>query len=153
MQQLTTTALLGVIILLSGSLKIPSPIAGGEFQMSAPIAVLICACFGFKRYFIAGVLASLLGLMLGVHNIFSVAVQICFRAAAGGTMALLGVNLLTVAISGPLGTLFARIIMWQLTGISWLTLAAAALPGMVFTAAAAAALCQPTQRRKANVPI
>ena len=38
MQELTTTALLGVLILISGSFKIPSPIAGGEFQLSAPEA-------------------------------------------------------------------------------------------------------------------
>ena len=43
MHDLTTTALLAVLILLSGSMKIPSPVAGGEFQLSAPIAVLICA--------------------------------------------------------------------------------------------------------------
>ena len=42
MKELTTIALLGVLILISGSFKIPSPIAGGEFQLSAPIAVLIC---------------------------------------------------------------------------------------------------------------
>ena len=41
MHDLTTTALLAVLILLSGSMKIPSPVAGGEFQLSAPIAVLI----------------------------------------------------------------------------------------------------------------
>ena len=58
MHDLTTTALLAVLILLSGSMKIPSPVAGGEFQLSAPIAVLICALFGFKRYIWAGILAS-----------------------------------------------------------------------------------------------
>lgn len=146
MQQLTTTALLGVIILLSGSMKIPSPVAGGEFQLSAPIAVLICACFGFKRYIIAGLLASALGMMLGVHNIFSVIIQMCFRVVAGGTMALLGTNLLTVIISGPLGTLFARIIMWQVTGVSWLVLTAAAAPGMIFTAVTAGVLYKPAQK-------
>ncbi|MDO4922167.1 MAG: hypothetical protein Q4E64_10145 [Phascolarctobacterium sp.] len=146
MRQLTTTALLGVIILLSGSMKIPSPVAGGEFQLSAPIAVLICACFGFKRYIIAGLLASALGMTLGVHNIFSVLIQMCFRAVAGGVMALMGTNLLTVIVSGPLGTLFARIIMWQVTGVSWQVLAAAAAPGMIFTAATAGVLYKPAQR-------
>lgn len=146
MQQLTTTALLGVIILLSGTLKIPSPVAGGEFQLSAPIAVLICACFGFKRYIIAGLLASALGMMLGVHNIFSVIIQMCFRVVAGGTLAVAGVNLFTVAVSGPLGTLCARIVMWQITGVSWLALAAAAAPGMVFTAIAASVLYKPAQK-------
>lgn len=146
MQQLTTTALLGVIILLSGSMKIPSPVAGGEFQLSAPIAVLICACFGFKRYIIAGLLASALGMMLGVHNIFSVIIQMCFRVVAGGAMALTGTNLLTVIVSGPLGTLFARIIMWQVTGVSWLVLTAAAAPGMIVTAVTAGVLYKPAQK-------
>lgn len=146
MQQMTTTALLAVLILLSGSLKIPSPVIGGEFQLSAPIAVLICALFGFKRYFIAGVLASLLGMMLGIHTIFSVIIQLTFRLAAGGVMALFGTNLLTVIISGPLGTLLARLVMWQVTGVSWLVLTAAAAPGMVFTAVGAGVLYKPAQK-------
>lgn len=146
MKELTTTALLGVLILISGSFKIPSPIAGGEFQLSAPIAVLICACFGFKRYIIAGVLASLLGMMLGMHNIINVLVQMVFRVVAGGTMALLGTNLLTVAISGPLGTFAARLVLWQVTGVSWVALTAAAAPGMIFTAIAASVFYKPAQQ-------
>lgn len=43
LKDLTTISLLAVLILISGSFKIPSPVAGGEFQLSAPIAVLICA--------------------------------------------------------------------------------------------------------------
>ena len=72
MRNLTNTALLSVIILLTGTLKLPSPFPGGEFQLSAPIAVLICALFGWKRYFLAGLVASLLGLLLGLHNPYSV---------------------------------------------------------------------------------
>lgn len=146
MKELTTTALLGVLILISGSFKVPSPIAGGEFQLSAPIAVLICACFGFKRYIIAGVLASLLGMMLGMHNIINVLVQMVFRIVAGSTMALLGTNLLTVAISGPLGTFAARLVLWQVTGVSWVALTAAAAPGMIFTAIAASVFYKPAQQ-------
>ena len=146
MQQMTTTAMLAVLILLSGTFKIPSPVAGGEFQLSAPIAVLICALFGFKRYIIAGILASTLGMMLGIHTIFSVIIQMSFRIVTGAVMALFGTNLLTVTISGPLGTLFARIVMWQITGVSWLALTAAAAPGMVFTAVAAGALYKPAQK-------
>ena len=146
MHQMTTTAMLAVLILLSGSLKIPSPVVGGEFQLSAPIAVLICALFGFKRYIIAGVLASMLGMMLGIHTIFSVIIQMSFRLVTGATMAFFGTNLLTVIISGPLGTLFARIVMWQVTGVSWIALTAAAAPGMIFTAVGAGLLYKPTQK-------
>lgn len=146
MQELTTTALLAVVILLSGSMKIPSPVAGGEFQLSAPIAVLICALFGFKRYILAGVLASALGMMLGIHTIFAVIIQMAFRLVTGAVMAVFGTNLLTVIISGPLGTLFARIVMWQVTGVSWLVLTAAAAPGMVFTAIGAGLMYKPAQK-------
>ena len=146
MHDLTTTALLAVLILLSGSMKIPSPVAGGEFQLSAPIAVLICALFGFKRYILAGVLASALGMMLGIHTIFSVIIQMSFRVVTGAVMALGGTNLLTVIISGPLGTLFARIVMWQITGVSWIALTAAAAPGMVFTAVGAGLMYKPAQK-------
>ena len=145
MHDLTTTALLAVLILLSGSMKIPSPVAGGEFQLSAPIAVLICALFGFKRYILAGVLASALGMMLGIHTIFSVIIQMSFRVVTGAVMALGGTNLLTVIISGPLGTL-ARIVMWQITGVSWIALTAAAAPGMVFTAVGAGLMYKPAQK-------
>ena len=146
MQQMTTTAMLAVLILLSGTFKIPSPVAGGEFQLSAPIAVLICALFGFKRYIIAVILASTLGMMLGVHTIFSVIIQMSFRIVTGAVMALFGTNLLTVTISGPLGTLFARIVIWQITGVSWLALTAAAAPGMVFTAVGAGLMYKPAQK-------
>ena len=135
---MTTTAMLAVLILLSGTFKIPSPVAGGEFQLSAPIAVLICALFGFKRYIIAGILASTLGMMLGVHTIFSVIIQMSFRIVTGaGLEAVLG---------SEKATLFARIVMWQITGVSWLALTAAAAPGMVFTAVAAGALYKPAQK-------
>lgn len=152
MKELTTIALLCVLILISGSFKIPSPIAGGEFQLSAPIAVLICACFGFKRYIIAGILASMLG-MLGMHNIINVLVQMVFRVVAGGTMALLGTNLLTVAVSGPLGTFAARLVLWQVTGINWMVLTAAAFPGMIFTAVAAGAFYKPAKQLLTKVAL
>ena len=153
MKELTTTALLAVLILISGSFKIPSPLAGGEFQLSAPIAVLICACFGFKRYIIAGILASMLGMMLGMHNIINVLVQMVFRVAAGGTMALLGTNLLTVAISGPIGTFAARLVLWQVTGVSWVALATAAAPGMIFTAIAASVFYKPAQQLLTQITV
>ena len=153
MKELTTTALLGVLILISGSFKIPSPLAGGEFQLSAPIAVLICACFGFKRYIIAGILASMLGMMLGMHNIINVLVQMVFRVVAGGTMALLGTNLLTVAISGPIGTFAARLVLWQVTGVSWVALATAAAPGMIFTAIAASVFYKPAQQLLTQITV
>ena len=134
-QDLTITALLAVVLLLAGMFRIPSPVGGGEFQMSAPLAVLMCAYFGFKRYLAAGVLASVLGMALGTANIFNVLIQMTFRVVAGAVVAASGDFLPGVMLGGPLGTLAARVVLGQVTGVSWLVLTAAAAPGMVFTAA------------------
>lgn len=48
---LCETALLAVLIAISGSFKIPGFVPGTEFQLSAPIAVAICGVFGFKNIF------------------------------------------------------------------------------------------------------
>lgn len=152
MHQLTTTALLSVLILLSGAMKLPSPFPGGEFQLSAPIAVLICACFGFKRYITAGIIASILGLLLGTANIFNVLIAMVFRLVAGGSMALLGSSIPVIMVSGPLGTIAARLVLAQVTGISWLVLATAAIPGMIFTAIAAAAMYKPAVKLLHKLP-
>ncbi len=150
-RDLTTTALLSVLIIISGLFRIPSPLAGGEFQMSSPIAVLICACFGFKRYIIAGILASMLGMSLGIYTVFNVVVQMVFRVVVGAIMALGGTNLLTVIISGPIGAFAARLVLWQITGVSWIALTAAAAPGMIFTAIASGLLYKPVKKLLARV--
>lgn len=145
--------MLAVVILLVGMFKIPAPFLGADFQLSAPIAILICASFGFKRYILAGLLASILGLLLGVHNLYSVVVQLVFRLVAGGVLTLLGTNIFTLGMSGPLGTLAARFVLAQITGISWLTLSIAALPGICFTAILSIALYKPLRKLLARTPL
>lgn len=152
MQQLTTTALLSAVILISGSLKIPSPFPGGEFQLSAPIAVLICCCFGFKRYLTAGIMASILGLLLGTATIFNVIIAMVFRVVAGAVLELGGRNLPVIMLCGPLGTLAARIVLGQVLQVSWVVLTVAALPGMVFTAVAAGLMYRPALKLLHNIP-
>ena len=77
------TALLAVLIAVSGTFRIPGIVPGTEFQLSAPIAVAICGVFGFKKYIIAGILASLMGLSLGTCTILNVAIQMSFRLGVG----------------------------------------------------------------------
>lgn len=93
-REMTEIALLTGLITLSGAFKIPSLFPGTEFQLSAPIAVAICVVFGFKKYIIAGVLSSLIGLMLGTQNVFNVAVAFVFRLVVGAVLALGGRNFL-----------------------------------------------------------
>lgn len=146
MQQLTTTALLSVIILLSGAMKIPSPFPGGEFQLSAPLAVLICVCFGFKRYLTAGIIASLLGLLLGTANVLNVIIAMTFRVVAGGIVSVSKGWLPLVILSGPAGTALARFVLAGITGVDLMLLLTAAIPGMIFTALATGGMYKPAMR-------
>lgn len=47
---------LGILITVFSFIKLPGIIPGTEFQISAPVAVAICAVFGFKNYILAGIL-------------------------------------------------------------------------------------------------
>lgn len=145
-KEMAILGLLAAVILISGFFKLPSPILGGEFQLSAPLAVLICALFGFKRYIIAGIIASILGLALGTANFFNVVVAMIFRLVVGIIISLGHVNPVTLTISGPLGTFSARLFLSLITGISWKVLALAALPGMVFTGVVSVLLYKPAKR-------
>ena len=125
------TALLAALIGVSGSFKIPGLVPGTEFHLSAPIAVAICGVFGFKKYIIAGVLASLLSLALGTHTILNVTISMSFRLAVGAVWLLLGSSRLFYIISAARGA------MTLLLGKGFYAMVAAALPGMAFTAATA----------------
>ena len=65
---ITEIAILTAMITVLGAIKIPNIIPGIEFQLSAPLAVAICAVFGFKKYIISGCLSSLIGLALKVSR-------------------------------------------------------------------------------------
>lgn len=136
-KDLTTTALLATILAILGTFKLPGLLPGTEFQLSAPFAVCIAACFGFKKYFQIGILASLLNYMLGTHTIINITVAMVFRLVAGGFISLLGTNPLTLLLGGPLGTAAGRLALAPILGVSPLPLLLAALPGMFYTAAGA----------------
>ena len=130
---MTEIALLTGLITISGAFKIPSLLPGTEFQLSAPIAIAICVVFGFKKYIIAGVLSSLIGLILGTQTILNVAVACIFRVVAGGILTLGPKKFWLIAIAGPIGTAVARLSLSMLVGKAAGALLIAALPGMAFT--------------------
>ena len=131
------TALLAVLIAVSGTFRIPGIVPGTEFQLSAPIAVAICGVFGFKKYITAGILASLIGLSLGTATLLNVAIQMSFRLGVGAIWLLIGSGKLFYIISGPIGTALARVVMYVLLGKGLTLMLIAAAPGMAFTAATA----------------
>ena len=115
-REITTTALMAVLLAVLGMLKLPSIIPGTEFQLSAPFAICIAACFGFKKYIKIGLLASAVNLILGVHTIVNVTIAMIFRLVAGGFLAIAGVGPVTLVVSGPLGTTAGRLVLSAVTG-------------------------------------
>ena len=75
--------ILTAMMTILGGIKIPNLIPGVEFQLSAPLAVAICAAFGFRKYIICGCLSSLIGLVLGTQNLLNVAIAMQFRLIVG----------------------------------------------------------------------
>lgn len=135
---ITETALLAALLFAAGLFRLPSPAGVGEFQLSAPLAVGICAVFGFRIYLAAGLAASFLVLLTGTGTILHVITAVIFRLAAGGAWALFGMGRLYFLTAGPCGTLAARAVLAAVTGQPFWLLAAAALPGMLFTVCASA---------------
>lgn len=130
-------AILAAMITILGAIKLPSLFPGLEFQLSAPLAVAICAAFGFKKYIIAGILSSTIGLILGTHNLFNVAIAMQFRIVVGLILAVCGRGLLPIMLAGPIASLTARLTLSLVVGKAAWALVAAALPGMLFTLLAA----------------
>ena len=124
---------LGVLITVFSFIKLPGLIPGTEFQLSAPVAVAICAVFGFKTYILAGILSSTLTFLLGTHNLLSILNSFNFRLVAGGIIHFSNKNMFFISIAGPVGSFVSRIILSILTGANFLSLLATSLPGMVYT--------------------
>lgn len=136
-RDLCQTALLAAFIAVSGSLKIPSVIPGSEFQLSAPVAVAICGVFGIKKYLTAGIAASAVCLILGTQNLFNVMIAMSFRAAIAVFFAFTGSSRLFYITAGPLASALSRLLLSLFVDKAVYALIAAAVPGMIFTAAAA----------------
>lgn len=126
-------ALLAGLITISGTIKIPSPFTGAEFQMSAPIAVVICAYFGFKKYFIAGVVSSAVGFMLGTQTILNIVIALTFRVVVGVVLFVFGPGFIPISLSGLAGSIAARGVITLLIGKGFVAMVLAAIPGLLFT--------------------
>lgn len=130
-------AILSGLIYVSGLFRVPGLLAGSEFQLSAPIAVAVCGVFGFKRYIIAGVIASAIGLMMGTSTLFNVLIAMTFRLGTGAVWLCLGSHRLFYVLAGPVGTTLARFVLSLFVGKGFWIMLSAAAPGMLYTAATA----------------
>lgn len=147
---LTETALLTALITVTGAVKLPGIIPGTEFQLSAPLAVAVCAVFGFGKYITAGILSSLIGLMLGTQTIINVMIAMIFRLTVGGIIAVMGTAWPVVVLAGPVGSTVARLALGGIIGKAAVPLVLAAVPGMIYTAIAVWPLVQLLKRVKSQ---
>lgn len=145
-------ALLAAVIGITGAFKLPNIIPGVDFQLSAPIAVAICAAFGFKRYIIAGCLASLLSLLIGTHNLLNVAIAMQFRIVVGLILYLAHNRLWAVCLAGPVASILARLTLYILFGKLSFAMIVAATPGYLFTAICAPIFVKLFKRLRHTVP-
>ena len=136
-RRLCRIAFLSVLITLSGMFKLPSFLPGSEFQLSAPIAVAICGSFGIGEYIYAGLISSILGLLLGTQHVLNVGIALIFRVVVAIVFYYMGPSRLFYTLSGPLGTLVARLSLALVIGKAAYPLVLAAAPGMLFTAVTA----------------
>lgn len=136
-KDLAQIALLASMLTVLGAVRLPSLLPGAEFQLSAPLAVAVCAVFGWRRYLTAGLIASAVSLLLGLQHPFHVLIALQFRVVVAVVLGLCGSGNLPVILAGPLGTLTARLTVSLVLGKAALALVMAALPGMALTALAA----------------
>lgn len=135
-----------VLLFISGLFKIPSPIPGTEFQLSAPLAVSIGRIRGFLHYLTIGIVTSIIGLISGLQNINNVIVAMVYRVVAGLILTFIKKDPLALILAGPMGTFVARLVLATILGVPWQPLVLAATPGMIFTAITAPILTSMLQR-------
>ena len=126
--------LLAAFITITGTFKLPRLLPGTEFQLSAPLAVAICAVFGFSKYITAGVLSSAIGLILGTQSLLNVFIAMVFRGVVGMIVVLFGSSWPVIVLAGPVGSAVARLALGGFVGKAVIPLLLAALPGMIYTA-------------------
>lgn len=107
--EMSKICMLTSLIVITGMIKIPSPIPGAEFQLSAPIAVAIAVVFGFWRYIIAGILASFIMFLTGLNTIINIEIAMIFRIVAGGIAAFFGNRILLLIFADSLWLAAARL--------------------------------------------
>ena len=110
-KDITQISVIAAILTILAVLKIPSIIPGLDFQLSAPAALLILAFFGIKKYFLGGLLSSLLLLVFGVFNPINVIISIIFRVIAIAVVYLLKINVLSLVLASVLGSLVSRLLL------------------------------------------
>ncbi|MBF0813716.1 QueT transporter family protein [Staphylococcus sp. mip270_02] len=132
-KEITQISCIGAILSIFAIIKMPSILPGLEFQLSAPVSLLILAIFGIKKYFIGGLLSSFILLILGIFNPINLIVSFCFRFVAILVIWFFKVNVFSLIIAAVLGSTLSRIILSQILNLPILVVVINATPGIIFT--------------------
>ncbi|MFT1978467.1 QueT transporter family protein [Staphylococcus aureus] len=146
-KDITQISVIAAILTILAVLKIPSIIPGLDFQLSAPAALLILAFFGIKKYFLGGLLSSVLLLIFGVFNPINVIISIIFRVIA--VVYLLKINVLSLVLSSVLGSLVSRLLLSIILNLPVWVVLLNAIPGVIFTLIVAIPLYLTLRKRMA----
>lgn len=148
-KDITQISVIAAILTILAVLKIPSIIPGLDFQLSAPAALLILALFGIKKYFLGGLLSSLLLLVFGVFNPINVIISIIFRVIAIAVVYLLKINVLSLVLASVLGSLVSRLLLSIILNLPVWVVLLNAIPGVIFTLIVAIPLYLTLRKRMA----
>lgn len=132
-KEITQISCIAAILSIFAIIKMPSILPGLEFQLSAPVSLLILAIFGIKKYFIGGLLSSFILLILSIFNPINLIVSFCFRFVAILVIWFFKVNVFSLIIAAVLGSTLSRIILSQILNLPILVVVINATPGIIFT--------------------
>lgn len=146
-KSITQISVIAALLTLFSLFKLPALLPGLEFQLSAPISLLILAFFGIKRYFIGGLISSALLLVIGAVNPLHLFISFVFRLIAILIVYISGVSLRSLCLASCAGTLISRIILAEFLHLPPILLVAHALPGVLFTLLVVSTLYPALSRR------
>lgn len=132
-KEIAQISCIAAILSIFAMMKLPSILPGLEFQLSAPVSLLILALFGIKKYFIGGLLSSFILLILGVFNPLNLIISFCFRLVAILIVYIFKVNVFSFVIASILGSTLSRLILSQILNLPISIVMLNAIPGMIFT--------------------
>lgn len=132
-KEITQISCIAAILSIFAIIKMPSILPGLDFQLSAPVSLLILAIFGIKNYFVGGLLSSFILFILGIFNPINLIISFSFRLVAIFIVYFFKVNIFSLVAAAILGSTLSRIMLAQILNLPILLVLVNAVPGIIFT--------------------
>ncbi|MEM5398264.1 QueT transporter family protein [Staphylococcus gallinarum] len=132
-KEITHISCIAAILSIFAVIKMPSILPGLDFQLSAPVSLLILAIFGIKNYFGGGLLSSFILFILGIFNPINLIISFSFRLVAIFIVYFFKVNIFSLVAAAILGSTLSRIMLAQILNLPILLVLVNAVPGIIFT--------------------